>query len=251
LVPQLVAGMAAQISAGSGMLVGTFVQVPFVPASAQDLQASLHGVEQQTPCAQTFEAHSALSEQVAPGSFLPQEFPLQTLPWAQSASALHVMAQREPLQANGAQVIASGATQAPLAVQSDSGVDTPLSQRSGAQTVPAAYRRQMPPMSQRPSVLQEAAPRSTQTPRRSGLPAATAVQCPIADGSAQLRQEPMQALSQQTPSTQFPLSHSPPCWHDWPTGLGPQLPATQTLPVVQSLSDVHRLTQAAAPALHL
>jgi hypothetical protein len=73
----------------------------------------------------------------------------------------------------------------------------------------------------------------------------------MAEGSAQLRQAPAQRLSQQTPSMQLPLLHSPPCWQDWPIGLRPQLPLRQTLPVTQSASEVQWLTQAAAPALHL
>jgi hypothetical protein len=43
---------------------------------------------------------------------------------------------------------------------------------------------------------------STQTPRGSALPAAIATQRPGEPGSAQLRQAPVQALSQQIPSTQ-------------------------------------------------
>jgi hypothetical protein len=88
LVPQVPVGWIAQISAGSGMLVGTFVQVPRDPASAHDLQTSLQAVAQQTPWAQTPDAHSALSEQRAPGIFLPQEVPVQKLPGAQFASAV-------------------------------------------------------------------------------------------------------------------------------------------------------------------
>jgi hypothetical protein len=65
---------------GSGMPVGTFVQTPRLPASAHDLQAALQVVAQHTPCAQTFDAHSLLAEQSAPGSLRPHELPLQTLP---------------------------------------------------------------------------------------------------------------------------------------------------------------------------
>ena len=72
--------------------------------------------------------------------------------------------------------MASGATQAPLAVHSDAGVKTPVSQRSAPHTVPTGYLRHPPPPSQRPSVPQAVGPRSRQMPRWSVLPGATAVQ---------------------------------------------------------------------------
>ena len=78
----------AQISAGSGRLVGTFVQVPRELASAHDLHASLQAVVPQTPWAQMPDAHSVLSEQTAPGIFFPHELLVQKLPGAQFASAV-------------------------------------------------------------------------------------------------------------------------------------------------------------------
>jgi hypothetical protein len=165
LVPQVAVACTTQISAGSGALLATFAQVPFEAGSAHDLQASLQAVVQQTPWAQMFEAHSLLSEQMAPGGFLPHELSLQTFPGAQLASMVQLMKQRLPLQANGAQAAASGATQAPLAVQSAAGVETPDSQRSAPHMVPTGYLRQPPPPSQRPSVPQAVGPRSMQMPR--------------------------------------------------------------------------------------
>ena len=112
------------------------------------------------------------------------------------------------MQANGTQVIASGATQAPLALQVDCGVKTLFAQRSAAQTVPGRYLRQPPAPSHLLSVPQVAAVWSVQICRGSLPPAATDVQRPIAEGSAQLRQAPWQASAQQTPSTQKLLAHS-------------------------------------------
>ena len=74
--------------------------------------------------------------------------------------------------------------------------------------MPIAYRRQAPAPSQRPSVPQAAAPWSTQMRRGSGVPMATGMHRPGAEASAQLRQGPVQALSQQTPSTHCWLAHS-------------------------------------------
>jgi hypothetical protein len=61
---------------------------------------------------------------------------------------------------------------------------------------------------------------------------------------AQLRQLPVQAVAQQTPSAQVPLAHSLPAAQGWPSAFGPQLPFTQVCPSTQSPSLVHWLTQA-------
>ncbi len=90
---------------------------------------------------------------------------------------------------------------------------------------------------------QEAAPWSVQTFRGSAAPAAMGVQVPSAVDSAQLRQLPVQAESQQTPSTQKPVAHSPAAPHDWPFGFRPQLPFWQDCPAAQSASVAQRLRQ--------
>lgn len=119
-------------------------------------------------------------------------------------------------------------------------------QRSDAQTVPASYFRQPPAPSHLPSAPQDAAPWSLHTPAGSDTPPETGVQMPIAEGKPQLRQLPVQALSQQTPPAQKPLAHSPAAPHDWPLGFGPQLPLRQACPVTQSASVVHRSVHAPA-----
>jgi hypothetical protein len=77
---------------------------------------------------------------------------------------------------------------------------------------------------------------SWQTPRGSGVAAGMGVQCPIAEGSAQLTHAPPHGPSQQTPSTQKPLAQSVAASQLWPTGFGPQLPLTQAWPAWQSPS---------------
>jgi hypothetical protein len=101
---------------------GTFEQIPIVPGIAHDLHAPVQAVAQQTPWAQLPEAHSVPFAHSAPFVFLPQELPLQTVPATQFASTVQLVKHRAPLQANGAQVSESGATQAPLAVQTAGGV---------------------------------------------------------------------------------------------------------------------------------
>jgi hypothetical protein len=74
------------------------------------------------------------------------------------------------------------------------------------------------------------------------------VQVPSAVERAQLRQLPVQAVAQQTPSAQKPLPHSLPAAQGCPMAFGPQLPFTQVWPLAQSLSLVHCRTH--APPVH-
>jgi hypothetical protein len=97
-VPQLAGPWSAQRPAGSVAPAGTFVHVPSEPVSAQDVQAPLQAVSQQTPCAQNDDWHSLGSEQEAPRIFLPQELPLQTLFVVQFLSVVHASKQVSPLQ---------------------------------------------------------------------------------------------------------------------------------------------------------
>jgi hypothetical protein len=90
---------------------------------------------------------------------------------------------------------------------------------------------------------------SWQTPRGSTLPAAIEVHLPGVDASEQLRHAPVQAVSQQTPSTQWVERHSVPIEQGWPFCLGPHRPLTQAWPVSQSASE--RQTLLHAPSTHL
>jgi hypothetical protein len=95
-----------------------------------------------------------------------------------------------------------------------------------------------------PVVPQLAAPVLTQTPRESSLPAAMATQRPGDEGRAQLRQAPVQALSQQTLSTHWFDLHSLEAVQLWPFCLGPQVPFTHAIPSPQSASLLHPVVQA-------
>jgi hypothetical protein len=70
------------------------------------------------------------------------------------------------------------------------------------------------------------------------------VQRPSDADSEQLRQAPVQAWSQQTPSTQWFFRHSLDAVHGWPSILGPQVPLTQAIPVSQSALVVQVSVQA-------
>jgi hypothetical protein len=80
-------------------------------------------------------------------------------------------------------------------------------QVSSAHRVPTGQFWQPPPPSHLPLVLQVACGFVSHIWRGSALPAAAIVHFPIVASSLQLRQAPVQAESQQTPSTQNP------CWH--------------------------------------
>jgi hypothetical protein len=121
-------------------------------------------------------------------------------------------------------------------------------QLSGAHTVPTLYLRQPPLPSQRPSVPHVVAPWSVQTPFVSTEPAASGVQWPIVEASAQLRQAPLHAPSQHTPSTHMPERHSASPAQVTPRFFLPHWPATQAWPLSQSLSVVQDCVQ--APVVH-
>jgi hypothetical protein len=87
-----------------------------------------------------------------------------------------------------------------------------------------------------------------QTPCGSAVAAGLDAQVPSEVDSAQLRQEPVQAELQQTPSTQKLEAHSFPAEQGCPFDLGPQLPSTQLWPLTQSLSVRQWLMH--APPLH-
>jgi hypothetical protein len=220
------------------------VQTPAVPGSAHDLQAAVQAVPQQTPWAQIVEAHSVPSEQLAPLIFLPQELTLHTLGVTQFAAVVQASKHFWPLHANGAHGRELGAMHCPVLVQVDGGVYTLAAHVSPAQTVPTAYFRQPPAPSHLPSAPHAAAPPSLHMLRLSAAPAAMDVQRPIDEGRAQLRQAPLQASAQQTPSAQKPEAHSAAVVHIWPFCLGPQLPLTHWWPIWQSALVSHRLLQA-------
>jgi hypothetical protein len=83
---------------------------PNDPVSAHDLHDPVHAVAQQTPCAQTPEAHWLAVEQDAPVGTFPHELLMQALPVEQFASLVQALKQRDPLHAKGAHGVDDGAT---------------------------------------------------------------------------------------------------------------------------------------------
>jgi hypothetical protein len=122
-VPQVDGACGRQVPAGSGAPAGTSRQRPIAPDSAHERQALEHAVAQQTPCAQTPEAHSTLVEQNAPVIFRPHEWlASHTLGATHASLAVQASKQRGPLHANGAHASDGGARQRPVLLHVAGGV---------------------------------------------------------------------------------------------------------------------------------
>ena len=91
-VPQLGAPLSVHWFSGSAP-TATKVQVPAVPASAQERQVPVQLELQQTPCWQRPEAHSTPPVQVVPSGFFVHWPALQMLGAVQSALLAQVVAQ--------------------------------------------------------------------------------------------------------------------------------------------------------------
>jgi hypothetical protein len=184
------------------------MQVPALPVIAQDLQVPVQAVAQQTPWAQVPELQSALAPQLAPMGFNPQLPDTQKLPVAQSVSPEQVVLHwpEEP-QMKGAQDWLAGEAQVPLPSQRPAKVSAPPVQPALWQATPAGYFSQAPAPSQVPSVPQLDLPVSVQ-PCRGFVPRSAGIQLPAVPSPLQETQAPVQAVSQQTPSTQKPDLHA-------------------------------------------
>jgi hypothetical protein len=122
LVPQLTAPWSLQPPAGSGIPIGTSVQMPSDPFNAHERHDPVQAVAQQIPCAHVAERHSVLVEQEAPLGLRPHELAVQTFPVEHWALVAQEAKHFDPLQVYGAQVMASGAAQLPFASQLAEGV---------------------------------------------------------------------------------------------------------------------------------
>ncbi len=114
------------------------------------------------------------------------------------------------------------------------------------QTVSAAYLAQPPRPSQTPVTPHVEGSVRAQIARGSARPAATDEQVPARSLWLQLTQAPVQALLQQTPSTQKPDAHWLASVQLVPVICLPQLPLRHLIPGAQSPSDAQRVTQALA-----
>ncbi len=119
---------------------------------------------------------------------------------AQSLLAVQIDLQALAPQMNGKHDAAAGVAQVPLPSQVAPGVNVvpDIGQLAPAQAVPCGYFWQAPAW-HLPSFPHEVAPLSVHRPAGSGRPVGTAVQSPIVPVIAHEKQEPLQAVAQQTP----------------------------------------------------
>ena len=195
-------------------------------------QAPPHATLQQTPSAQNPEAHWAPVVQTAPWGLGPQLPETHLTPETQSASdrqsAKHAPALAS--QPKGAQIVCGPGWQLPCPSHTSPPVTAAPWQVPGLHTIPAGYCRQLPCPSQVPSRPHVATSDLGHVAAEGGgLPAGTKLQTPGAPGMLQALHASVQAVSQQTPSTQNPLAQSPAHPQAWPFGfLSPASPVQAT-----------------------
>jgi hypothetical protein len=188
----------------------TGAQVPSgapVLAFEQAVQVPVQALLQQTPSTQAPLAHCAPSVHPPPVT-VRQMPPTHWAFAAQSAPVVQVVEQASEPQMNGAQTTGGGVTQEPLPLQTVAGCATPPEHEGPApQLVPAGATWHWPAPLQVPSLPQG----GLAVQRPSAPPLTTAAQvpsgCPVR-ALVQALHAVLQALLQQTPSTQAPLAHS-------------------------------------------
>jgi hypothetical protein len=136
---------------------------------------------------------------------------------------------------------------APVPLQLASRVAVPPEQEASRQEVEAVgyahvartVPSQVPPQAE-PSLAQAARPFA-------GAPV-TGEHVPAFPGRLHASHWPPQAVSQQTPSAQLPLTHCPAAPQAWPADFfGSQTPALHQSPAMQSAAELHEARQAVAP----
>jgi hypothetical protein len=163
---------------------------------------------QQTPSLQKPDAQSPSFVQTAPRGLGPQLPFTHVIPSAQSTLDRQVTTHALVLasQLNGAQIVDGPALQRPCPSQTLTPMTAAPEHDPGLQIVPATCWRQAPLPSQVPSSPQLDSSVAGQTSGARGAPpAGTRAQIPGDPCTLQERQVPVQAVLQQTPSTQKPL----------------------------------------------
>jgi hypothetical protein len=264
------------------------VQVPTVPARLHASQPPTQAELQQVPSTQLPDWHSPGALQAWPSASLPTHtrapasVTAHRVPGLQSESAAHESLQPSvPLQsvrphsfwgsvppATGAQVprlpATSQASQAPVQAVAQHTPSTQRPPRHSASTphaVPFAFCPTQTPWMQAAFCLQsegpvhgnaqDAAPLHTALPhsRPGSVPRAWGVQVPRAPERLQASHVPLHVPLQHTPSTHWPEVHCPDPAQAVPFAFfGRQVPASQKLPVLHSVSEVQGLMHAAVPA---
>ena len=175
--------------------------------------------------------HSVPAVQTAPLAFRSvQAFDMQVNPAAQSASPLHIVRQVGEPHAKGEQ-LAVGCTQVPLPLQLPTPVKVEPLQLAVPQLVLAGAFLHAPLPSHLPVNPQGGL--AWQPPCGSISSAPTGWHVPASPATLHDWQLPQLSDVQQTPSAQWPLSHSVGRVQIWPRRLRPHDPALQKLPGAQ------------------
>jgi hypothetical protein len=172
--------------------------------------------------------------------------PVHTFGDAQSELEAHVVLHAAAPQMYGVQGVVVPAWQVPAPLQVRAELAVVPVQLAAAHCVPDAYRRQPPEPSQKPSVMQPAAPASVHWFKGS-CPAGTLVHVPMLPLSAHDLQFELQAVAQQTPWAHTPLVHSLPAAQAVPFVFFVHTPPLQMLGLLQSALVVHEVLHALVP----
>lgn len=155
-------------------------------------------------------------------------------PASQSLFPLHCVAHAAPLQAYGAHAMFEAPRHVPVPSHVRAVVAVPAVHEALVHSVPLDHSRQPPLPSQvpsRPHVLAESCVQLS----FGSVPAGTGEQYPALPARLHVVQMLVQAVSQQTPSTQKPRSHWLACVHATPT---PNWPSASGVGDEPSTSDV-------------
>ena len=177
------------------------MQVPDVPARAQDTHVPVQAVAQQVPCAQIPELHSEPAPHGCPLGLLPQLPPMHVLGDTQSPSALHVVRHAFAVgsQLNGSQSELVTVLQTPAPSHVRWGVHVDPVHAAGAHGMPIAHKRHPPAPLQVPSVPHVVAAVAEHCVARDGAaPLAMLLHVPALPLIAHDLHVPVQASLQQT-----------------------------------------------------
>jgi hypothetical protein len=145
------------------------------------------------------------------------------------------------------QEVVAPALQTPAPLQVEAALNVELVQPAAWQTVPATYFLQAPAPSHVPSCPHEETGSAEQSLRTS-VPGTAGVHWPRVPTPPQVMHAAVQALSQQTPSTQKPLWQAPAAPQAVPfVSCAAQTPAEQKVPAAQSVSEVQVVAHDVAP----
>jgi hypothetical protein len=221
-----------------------------VSAPAHALQPPVHAVSQQTPSTQLPLAHSEPALHTVPLVLgATHTLPTQAPPGAQSVTDVHDVLHDVAPHAYAPHDVVLGVWHVPDPSQVLAGVCVVPLHDSAPQLVPAAHRRHAPRPSHAPSRPQLVDASGLQSLSGS-LPPVMARQMPsgwVVLLFAHATHGPTQADSQQTPSAQNRLAHSPAAAHAAPVVLpGTHAPDEQKFPLAQSPLTEHVVLQAVA-----